>query len=275
VPELPEVDAIAGVANKYAAGNAISVIQIDRWNGKYFTGPEGPTIGPHLTAAGWPVIGVYRVGKQVAIALDLPAKPFILVHNAMTGYFDWEHEPWTFDYVEGDREAGAGDVRVRFMLKDGRVLRFHDARLFGSMRMASEREISEMPPELMKTPNLMPNRPIMTLEEFYAGLQESRSPIKVRLMDQMFLGGIGNIYSVEALHAAGIHPQVRSNQLLPEEASALHASLRWSVDHSIPQVKYDWLNVYRRTTCGTCGSGVSKVKLGGRSTFFCPKCQVP
>lgn len=272
MPELPEVDAIAGVANKYAAGNVLTDIQILRWNGKYFTTPDGPTLPPY-TFGGWSVIGVYRVGKQVAIALDLPAKPFIFVHNAMTGYFDWEHEPWTFDYVEGEREATDSDVRVRLLFADGRVLRFHDARLFGSMRMGTEKDISGLPPELMKTPSLLPNRPIMTLDEFYEGLQESRAPIKVRLMDQGFLGGIGNIYSVEALHVAGIHPQVRSNQLSPEEASVLHASLRWSVDHSIPQVKYDWLNVYRRTTCRTCDSGVSKVKLGGRSTFFCPKCQ--
>lgn len=274
MPELPEVDAIAGVANKYAAGNSIVSIEILRWNGKYFSSPNGPGgIGPSHRHP-WPVVGVWRVGKQVAIQCWTDRPAFIMVHNAMTGYFDWEHEPWTFDYVEGDREATDRDVRVKFTFRDGNVLRFHDARLFGSMRIADAKEILAVPPELMKTPNLMPNRPIMTLEEFYEGLQESRAPIKVRLMDQSFLGGIGNIYSVEALHAAGIHPQVCSKVLLPEEVSVLHASLRWSVDHSIPQVKYDWLRVYRRTTCGTCGSGVSKVKLGGRSTFFCPKCQV-
>lgn len=272
MPELPEVDAIAGVARKYAAGSMICKIEIIRWNGKYFASPNGPAIEPTRTDP-WLVSDVYRVGKQIAISILPHWKPMnpvhLIVHNAMTGYFDWEHEPWTFDYVEGEREAGDTDVRVKFHFTDGNILRFHDARLFGSMSFNSLPKT----PELMTTPNGMPGRHVMSLEEFYQGLQSSRTPIKVRLMDQEFFGGIGNIYSAEALHVAGIHPSTPSRFLSPEEASVLHASLVWTVDHSIPQVRYDWLNVYRRTTCGTCDGPVKRIKLGGRATFFCPECQ--
>ena len=274
MPELPEVDAIAGVVKKYAKGNSIVNFEIVRWNGKYFNGPDGPLVGPKQCGGKWDVDDVFRLGKQVVIQIPLPPRSYplyLIVHNAMTGYFDWEHEPWTFDYVEADRDPREDDVRVKVHFSDGKVLRFHDSRLFGSMKITSD--LPETPAELVKTPHGMTGRPVMGLRRFYEGLQV-RTPIKVRLMDQTFVGGIGNIYSVEALHAAGIHPSTRSNRLSPEEACVLHAALVWSVDHSIPQVRYDWLNVYRRTSCGTCGFPVKRYKLGGRATFVCESCQL-
>lgn len=267
MPELPEVDAIAGQARKYAPGNTIKMIEVLRGNEKYLRVPKKQRETVMFAAGHADVKDVFRIGKTVVFELTSGAG--ITVHNAMTGYLDWEHEPWTFDYVEGDREATEDDVRARFIFSDGKILRFHDVRLFGSIELAA------MPtglPELMATPNGVPGARLMTLEEFHDGLQV-RTPIKVRLMDQTFLGGIGNIYSVEGLHVAGIDPRRPSYQLSQGEASVLHASLRWSVDHCLPQVRYDWLNVYRRTSCGTCGHGVTKVKLASRSTFFCGECQ--
>lgn len=256
------MDAIAGVARKYAAGNSIVQVEVIRWNGKYFATPGGPFFIRAID-----VKEVHRVGKQVVFTLD---RGYMVVHNAMTGYFDWEHEPWTFDYVEGKREATEGDVRVRFHFADGNVLRFHDARLFGKMTI--QMELPETGPELMLTPNGMATRHIMTLDEFYTGLQVKK-PVKARLMDQHFFSGIGNIYASEACHIAGIDPCVPSKSLTPAEVSVLHSSLRWVVDQCFPQVRYDWLNVYRRTSCGSCGDPIKRVKLAGRSTFFCPRCQ--
>lgn len=270
MPELPEVDAIAGVVRKYAPGGTIEKIEVLRSNGKYLNVRRGDheTIRFSQTSHS-EVNDVFRIGKQVIF--ELTSGAYLLVHNAMTGYFDWEHEPWTFDYVEGKREANDSDVRVRFWFSDGKILRFHDARLFGSIKLVSE--LPRMGIELMKTPNGFPGIRTITARELYEGLQATNAPVKVRLMDQSFIGGIGNIYSVEALHVAGILPDRMSNQVSPEEASVLHTALRWSVDNSIPQVRYDWLNVYRRSSCGTCAKPISKIKLGGRSTFFCKECQ--
>ena len=270
MPELPEVDAIAGQARKYAPGGSIHTIEVLRGTGKYLKADKGKTMDYRVSPGHLEVNDVFRLGKVVVF--ELTSGGYITVHNAMTGYLDWEHDPWTFDYVEGKRESLDSDVRVKFHFTDGNVLRFHDVRLFGSVDITAE--LPKFPPELMVTPNGFPGVRIMTLEEFYAGLQETNAPIKARLMDQRFVGGIGNIYSVEALHVAGIHPDRMSHWVSPEEASVLHASLLWVVDHCIPQVRYDWLNVYRRTSCGTCGKPVSRVKLKGRSTFFCERCQL-
>jgi formamidopyrimidine-DNA glycosylase len=270
MPELPEVDAITGVVRKYARGNSIVDFEIVRWNGRYFDGPDGPLIGPKQCGGRWDVDDVFRLGKRIVFRILSPRPLYLIAHNAMTGYFDWEHEPWTFDYVEADREPDRNDIRVKIRFGDGKVLQFHDVRLFGSMKVVSE--LPTAPPELLSTPNGMPSHPVMSPSEFYEGLKV-KTPIKVRLMDQRFIGGIGNIYSVEALHAAGIHPSARSNRLSSEEARVLHAALIWSVDHSIPQVRYDWLNVYRRASCGTCGLPVKRYILCGRATFVCEGCQ--
>jgi formamidopyrimidine-DNA glycosylase len=274
MPELPEVDAIAGVARRHAVDNEIVRIEVDRWNGKYFSTSAGPVMGPHPVAGGWNVKGVYRVGKQVLFELRSNLAPsYIVVHNAMTGFFDWDHEPWTFDYVEGRRTSTDSDVRVRFHFRDGKVLRFHDARLFGSMHLVPTVP-SENVPELMDTPNGMPGRPIITSKQFFEGLS-CRTPIKVRLMDQSFVGGIGNIYASEGCNLAGIDPRRKSNSLSREESDVLLEALRLSVSNCIPQVRYDWLNVYRRSLCRCCGFSVERIKLGGRATFFCTNCQVP
>lgn len=268
MPELPEVDAIAGQARKYAPGNSIRGIHVLRGNGKYLNVPRTESEFSQYKPGHLDVVDVYRRGKQVV--MEMASGAYVVIHNAMTGYLDWDHEPWTFDYVEGERESTVRDVRVQFHFKDGKILRFHDARLFGSVSLLTE--IPQTPPELLATPNGMPTAPIMTAQQFYEGLSV-RTPVKVHLMDQGFLAGIGNIYSVEALHVAGIDPKRPANQVGPDEVSVLHASLRWSVDHCFPQVRYDWLNVYRRTSCGTCGHSVTRIKLGGRSTFFCEECQ--
>lgn len=263
MPELPEVDAIVGVARRHSVGNTLSSVEVVRQNGKYFEKDKLPRPGAKVS-------GVFRVGKYVSIDFE-GDDPSIVAHNAMTGYFDWEHEPWTFDYVEGDRESIEDDVRVRFTFADGKVLRFHDTRLFGFMFL-SDLGAPLHGPELLTTPHMSPKLRIITLEEFWKGMQV-KTPVKVHLMDQDFVSGIGNIYSSESCHAAGVDPRVPSNSLSPDEVAVLHASILWTLGNCIPQVRYDWLKVYRQASCGTCGDGVTRIKLGGRSTFFCPKCQ--
>jgi len=276
VPELPEVDAITGVVRRYAVGNTLVGLETVRWNGKYFACPEGPA-----GADGWylnplPVRDVCRVGKVVLFLIPYQDDPdsrcfYIRVHNAMTGYFDWEHEPWTFDYVEGAREPSDSDVRVRFLFGDGRVLRFHDARLFGSMEMSGM--LPDVGPELMRTPNMLHGREVASLRHFADGVVNCRRPVKSLLMDQSFIAGIGNIYANEACHLAGVDPRQPANQVYPGLIPVLHEALRCAVLHSIPQVTYSWLKVYRRSACGSCGEAVTRVQLDGRATFLCGRCQ--
>jgi formamidopyrimidine-DNA glycosylase len=135
MPELPEVDAIAGVARKYAPGGSIRSIHVIRSNGKYLNVRRAGSEFTQYGAGHLDVIDVYRMGKRVVF--DLASGAYIVIHNAMTGYLDWAHEPWTFDYVEGKRKVAATDIRVQFHFSDGKILRFHDARLFGSVELTA------------------------------------------------------------------------------------------------------------------------------------------
>lgn len=267
MPELPEVDAIAGVVKLHAPGRAIEQIEILRQNRKYFWNdltpvPENP----------WLVDDAFRIGKWVVMRTHVgPLERYVVVHNAMTGYFDWAHDPWCFDYVEAKRKSTSSDIRVILRFDGGYVLRFHDVRLFG--RMYTSHALPDVGPELIQTPNGMPGRELITLERFAHVLYQKQTPIKSLLMEQSFIGGIGNIYANEACHLAGVDPSTPSDKLYPGQVPLLFEALKAVVECSIPTVRYDWLKVYRRSTCGSCGGRVEREELKGRATFYCPRCQ--
>ena len=275
MPELPEVDAITGVVRKHAIGKRILSIKRIRDNGKYLHGMSDDM----LKSPGVIIDDVFRIGKRIVMPLSYPderwAGGMFVIHNAMTGYLDWEHAPWTFDYVEGARTASDSDVRVKFLLSDDVTLRFHDARLFGRIDWmhALPSHVVESP-ELMRTPNdACGMMPVITLEAFARGVLSSRLPVKQLLMEQEFLAGIGNIYSSEACHLAGVDPRHAGMSIHPAFIPVLLEALRCVVAHSIPQVTYQWLNVYRRTTCGSCGGPIVRCMIAKRATFLCERCQ--
>lgn len=263
MPELPECDSIARVAGRHSIGRRVMHVDVVRQpaNMAYFAGPS---------PVGHVIKRVYRRGKHVLFELDGDA--WIDCHNAMTGYWDYEDEPWTFDYVEGPRRPG-DHVRIRILLSNGRVLRFNDARMFGRVRVVSGHMLPRLGPELIETPHGPAGTPIMTLAGFAQWMLSDPRPVKAALMDQDCLAGIGNIYSNEACHLAGVDPRRPADQVYPGLIPVLHEALRCSVLHSIPRVTYSWLNVYRRSACGSCGGPVVRVKLEGRATFLCERCQ--
>ena len=106
-------------------------------------------------------------------------------------------------------------------------------------------------------------------------------------MSQTFLAGLGNIYTDEALHMAGIHPLRRSNSLSPEQAGILWTAIRAVLSEGIRRngASIDWayrggdfqnhFQVYQRTgqPCQRCGTPIVKIAVGQRGTHFCPACQ--
>lgn len=273
MPELPEVDAITGVVARHAVGNDLQ--QVDVVRGEYMR--QKVPLGTVPKVPAWQgssrIHRVYRLGKRVIMESMAHWGPTSIVsHMMMTGYYDWEHEPWTFDYVEGRRTSTDSDVRVRFRFRDGKVLRFHDARLFGVIESHMGVPAQDAP-ELMPTPHMMPGARVIDLNGFAEAVLRDRRPVKEVVMDQSVLAGVGNIYANEACHLARIDPHTIGSDVHPMQVPVLLAALRGVVSHSIPTVRYDWLNVYRRERCGTCGAGITRSKVAGRATFMCNKCQ--
>lgn len=261
MPELPEVEAITAVAARHSAGQRIVSVEIVRQpaNNAYFgdTSPVGSLIKR-----------VYRRGKHVLFELE--GCRWIDCHNAMTGYWDYEDDPWSFDYVEGPRKPG-DHVRVRMTLSNGKVLRFNDARFFGRLQVVGNEGLPRIGPELIETPH--GPAPAITLRQFAEWILGDRRPVKEALMDQSHLAGVGNIYSNEGCHLAGIDPHVLGQDLRPYQVPILLEALRCVVAHSIPQVRYNWLKVYRRDLCGSCGGSVDRSEVAKRATFMCQSCQ--
>ncbi|HPN82427.1 MAG TPA: bifunctional DNA-formamidopyrimidine glycosylase/DNA-(apurinic or apyrimidinic site) lyase, partial [Spirochaetota bacterium] len=224
------------------------------------------------------VAGVKRQGKYIRFCLDDGAS--LVVHLRMTGKF----------VFVGDPAVPSPDRHLRMVLvfTDDSMLSFMDVRRFGTLRLVSP---GETPPELRDLgPD--PLQKEMTLQRFRAILGKSRTAVKVLLLDQRRISGVGNIYACESLFRAGIDPRRTADSLTPEEGARLLRELRGILREAIRQngttisdfrnvddktgAFQHWLRVYERAgqPCRVCGQPIERIRQAQRSTSFCPHCQV-
>ena len=229
--------------------------------------------------AGEHILDVLRRGKFIVFITDSGA---ILCHNAMSGYWDEQHEPWTFDYVEGERESTDDDVRLQLLLGESpvdhtrHVLRYHDARMFGSVHFVTPDQLAEkldrLGPEALLTRNSYGVEQVT--EEHMRKILDSKKTVKEILTDQAKLAGVGNIYVAEACWGAGILPHRVASTLSQDEVCELWAATRATLHSAIARkLDYGDLHIYRRTKCPVCEGPVTTEKLKGRSSYWCAKCQ--
>lgn len=285
MPELPEVEIMCQRLDASVVGSRICEVRVPFLYGKRIFPSGIPAPGDQE------INGVFRRGKYLLISMS--AGVFVS-HNAMSGYWDVSDDPWTFHYVEGKRAVLSSDIRFELGLTDGRRIRFHDTRKFGSLdfhqgprcwdKIAA---IQKLGVELMDTEQQLV-RPVQDLSVLTRSISADKRPIKSVLMDQAVIAGVGNIYSTEALWRASVCPWSPSDSL--DEAkvvgvlTALQECLREALAHNLRYPEY--LKVYREKFCEACDvsriSGerggyvhrISKGKLDGRSTYYCKKCQV-
>jgi formamidopyrimidine-DNA glycosylase len=171
---------------------------------------------------------------------------------------------------------------------------FEDTRYFGRLTLEPS-AIARLGPE--------PLSDDFTPEQFTTALKRSSQPVKVKLLDQSLVAGVGNIYASEALFRAGIPPQLPARKLKPAQITRLWRALRETLGDAIEggstvplnyfgQGKRDGLfyfgrakdtpdfyeerwRVYDRAgkTCVNCGGAIKRIVQAARSTFYCPKCQ--
>jgi formamidopyrimidine-DNA glycosylase len=280
MPELPEVETIARQLRGLVVDRTISEFE-SRW--VRLTEPEpAEVVGARLR--GRRISDVRRRGKFVVF--DLDGGEALVVSLRMTGKL-------LFGVADVDERYVRGEIRF----VDGTAMRFSDTRKFGRMAVI---DAATLDGTAVGRPR-MPLHASLGQEPLARGFtvawlrallrRRPRAAIKVLLLDQRAIAGIGNIYAIEALWRARIHPLRKAGSLRADEIARLHEAIRWALRKGIrlggasPSDYVDArgnkgrmqreFQVYARAgePCPRCGRAIVRTVVGGRGTFHCPRCQ--
>ncbi len=259
MPELPEVETIVRGLRKAVVGAQVEKLQVID---PHISLPEKEIIGKRIGA-------IERKGKYIVFHL----KPHgsLIFHLRMSGQLLRVCPP------------GEGKYSRLVLHLDTGVLRFVNPRRLGTVEFSD----NGFPHEL----GLEPLSSAFTVRRLRGIVRHSRSPIKLFLMNQHKIAGLGNIYSAEALWRARIDPRRPANSLTAPETRALHTGivgvLKDAINHMGTTFSdyrtadgdkgefQEFLAVYGKTgePCPRCGTKIERIKQGGRSTYLCPHCQ--
>jgi formamidopyrimidine-DNA glycosylase len=272
MPELPEVETIRSDLERDVLGRRFTEVEV-LWPGSVDR-PAPAALGDALR--GRVITALERRGKFLILRLNGGAA--LVVHLRMTGRL--RRHPAG---APRDRHA-----RVMLTLDDGSELHFDDQRKFGRLyAVPDEAGLQDVLKKLGPEPML----PGFSRDALRESLLLHKSQLKPLLMDQGFLAGLGNIYADEALWRARLHPLRRSNTLTPQEVTRLYegivGALRQGIENrgttltSYQDIagtsgqNQEELFVFRREgqPCPHCGTPIQKIRVGGRATHFCPRCQ--
>ncbi|MFN9790491.1 MAG: bifunctional DNA-formamidopyrimidine glycosylase/DNA-(apurinic or apyrimidinic site) lyase [Holosporales bacterium] len=272
MPELPEVETVRRGLKPLMIGQTFTSVHLTR-DSLRFALPKDFSV--RLTGHG--VKDIERRGKYLLVKID--NDDTLIVHLGMSGSF---HFAPTAHFIKEKHD------HIMFVLGNGTTLAFNDPRRFGMM------DITDIPAEhpwLMKL-GIEPEQ--LKTDVLYPKLQHSRRPIKVALLDQTLIAGIGNLYASEILFAAKIRPTRSSDSLTHQETTALVSACQKVLqaaikaggstlrDHRAPTgelgVFQHQFIVYGRggKPCGQCKGGCTTqvVTQAGRQSYFCPTHQV-
>ena len=221
---------------------------------------------------------VKRHGKYIIFSTRAGT---LVSHCAMSGFWDTDLEPWTFDYVEGRRTVDTQHVRCRIptveigRTRRGPVLRYHDVRKFGRLDFCPIDVDGFVLAKRMGPEALVTERAATVTQFVGRSLGSDFRPIKQVLTDQSVVAGVGNIYSTEALWRASVWPWMPSAALSIGETMELMVCLQEVLEEALHhEVRYDrFLRVYRQRSCVRCGTTIARESLAKRATYYCPRCQ--
>lgn len=269
MPELPEVETTVRGLARYLEGERIARVTLNRPD---LRRPFPPELVQVLTGAR--VTGLGRRAKYGLIHTDRGST--MIFHLGMSGR--WRIEPETADKHDHlVMETGGGHV-----------LALNDARRFGSVDLVSTDALESWPAFAALGPE--PLEEGLNAQLLVDAFRGRAAPVKPLLLDQRIVAGLGNIYVCEALHRAHIRPDREAGtvprkaierlvpaikDVLSESIAAGGSTIR---DYAQPNGELGYFaaswQVYGREgeACG-CGGTVQRLVQGGRSTFWCPKCQ--
>lgn len=282
MPELPEVETIKLQLQKLLKGHRVVSVEVK--NRKIFEGNEKDLIGGRVKE-------VRRFGKVVVIDFDNGFS--LLTHLKLTGQLIYQGPNLSSKGQLSEKVIGGvpgPHTHVIFSLDREGVLYYNDIRRFGWIKIVKSEKL-KIESEFLRKLGPEPFKDL-TIDLFKNILSKSSRPIKIILMDQEKIAGLGNIYANEALWLAGINPTKESKKLRTEEQEklykAIHTVLKAGIKYGgtsdqayvTPEGKEGEYQkhtlVYGRNgeVCGCCKKNkINKFFLGGRGTYWCPVCQ--
>jgi formamidopyrimidine-DNA glycosylase len=272
VPELPEVETVVRELRPGLVGRRIRSVEVSKHALRRPWSPDWQAL-----VAGRRVVAVNRRGKWIVV--DLGKGVALVLHLGMTGQLR---------VVEAD-EARADHTHLVLPLDRGKTqLRFVDIRRFGSATVFTDTAALEA---FFEQAGLGPEPFDLDPAYWQARVTATNRCLKAMLLDQRVVAGVGNIYADESLFEAKLHPLRTGRSLTAAEATRLRKAIAAVLGRAIERrgssirnyvggsgLRGEYQNefrVYGRTgqACLRCRTPIRRVRLGGRSTHFCPKCQ--
>lgn len=266
MPELPEVETIKNQLVERIKGKTIKEVKIIDYD-KRFQGNSKEILSK--------ILDIKRRAKL--IIFNLANGNSFLIHLKLVGqlfYFPKTAEVPKF-------------AKVVFTFSDGSQVFFNDFRKFGFVKVMKTAEVENH----LNNENYGPEPLEMSFKEFKERLvKKPKAKIKQLLMDQTFIAGLGNIYAQEACFVAGVLPIRIVSSLSEEEVKKIFSSTQSVLKLAVKKqgTTFDgtylnvegkagsfdkFLQVYHQEKCKKCYSKLKTIKLGGRSTYYCGKCQ--
>lgn len=271
MPEIAEVETVRNTLKKRILHKKIKKVEV------YYE----PMIESNIDAfkknlVGASFIDIKRRGKWLIFETE---KYYLLSHLRMEGKY----------FIKDKQEIKDKHEHVIFTFIDDTTLRYADTRKFGRMNLILKTEIDNT--ECIKKQGLEPGDKKLTADYLLKKFEKKQLPIKTVLLDQTIISGLGNIYANEVLFAAGINPLTKACNLTKEDCERIVKSAEEIIKEAINMGgttirsytsslgvtgKFQQnLKVHKREKekCLVCGTAIENIKVGGRSTYFCPNCQ--
>lgn len=271
MPEIAEVETVRNTLKKMILNKKIKDVQII-----YPKMIESNIEEFSKILKGKSFIDIDRIGKWLLFDLG---EYYLLSHLRMEGKF----------FVKKQEEPIEKHEHIIITFEDNTDLRYHDTRKFGKMNLVKKEELKNV--EAISKQGIEPISKDLTKEYLKEQFKRKTGPIKNLLLDQTIISGLGNIYANEVLFASKIYPEKKGSDLTIEECQKIVDSCKDIITKAIENggttIKsytsslgvtgrfQQFLNVHKKEgePCPICKEPIKRIKIGGRSTYYCSKCQ--
>lgn len=272
MPELPEVETVKNSLRLRLLGKKILGVNI--YHDNIIEYPSVMDFKNNIVNQ--TINDIERYGKWLIFELD---DYYLLSHLRMEGKY----------FFKSNNEIRNKHEHVVFSLDDGTELRYMDVRKFGKMHLILKADIKKKGPLIEM--GLEPWDSNLTIEYLKSKYSRKRLPIKTVLLDQSIIVGIGNIYADEILFLSNINPLTLCCDLTDIELEKIIINTKEVLERAIEKggttirsytsvdgvhgLFQQELYVHGKVNdkCKKCDSGIIKIKVGGRGTYYCPTCQ--